>query len=203
MEDMAMADQALSEAKQDSFQKSDGASPTARDQIASASKELKDKAADIASSSSDAIRDRGSDFADAARDVGSYAADRFKEGVEDRKDAGARYVNGIAEAMRRAAREFDEDLPVAGTYLRKGASQVDIASEALKNGDLNNLLRDARDFARRQPTAFLGLAVLAGFGVVRFLKSSAEHSESERSYADTHGLERQPRAAANPQGGRP
>ena len=33
-------------------------------------------------------------------------------------------------------------------------------------------MRGVQSFARRQPTAFLGLAVLAGFGVVRFLKSS-------------------------------
>jgi hypothetical protein len=201
MEDATMADQVLSEAAQGNFQNSNRASPTARDQIASAGKDLKDKAAGIASSSTDAIKDRASDFADAARDVGSYAADRLKEGVEDKKDAGAHYVNGIAEAMRRAAREFDEDLPVAGTYLRKGASQVEVASEALKNGDINNLLRDARDFARRQPTAFLGLAVLAGFGVVRFLKSSAEHSEGERAYADSGGNGRRTRSHAAPQGG--
>jgi hypothetical protein len=34
----------------------------------------------------------------------------------------------------------------------------------------------AQSFARRQPTAFLGMAVLAGFGVVRFLKSSANET---------------------------
>ncbi|HEU0040206.1 MAG TPA: hypothetical protein VFR76_13135, partial [Verrucomicrobiae bacterium] len=36
-------------------------------------------------------------------------------------------------------------------------------------------------FARRQPAALLGMAVLAGFGVVRFLKSSAETSEGSGS----------------------
>jgi hypothetical protein len=35
-----------------------------------------------------------------------------------------------------------------------------------------------QSFARRQPTAFFGIAVLAGFGVVHFLKSSAANSES-------------------------
>jgi hypothetical protein len=41
------------------------------------------------------------------------------------------------------------------------------------------LCREAQSFARRQPTAFLGIAVLAGFGVVRFLKSSA--TDADRS----------------------
>jgi hypothetical protein len=78
--------------------------------------------------------------------------------------------------MRRAAREFDTDLPIAGTYIRKAAEQVDGVSDGIRNGNLNDLVRKAQSFARRQPTAFLGIAVLAGFGVVRFLKSSAENN---------------------------
>jgi hypothetical protein len=42
-------------------------------------------------------------------------------------------------------------------------------------------VRGAQSFARRQPTAFLGMAVLAGFGVVRFLKSSANEAEPPTS----------------------
>jgi hypothetical protein len=163
-----MADQRLSEASLSA------PGHRAGEQAASAGEDLKESAAEFASSSTGAIKDHASEFADAARDLGSQAADRFKEGFEDQKQAGARYVNSIAEAMRRAAQEFDEDLPIAGTFLRNGASQVEVASEALRNGDFGDLLRDARSFARRQPTAFLGLAVLAGFGAVRFLKSSAE-----------------------------
>ena len=49
--------------------------------------------------------------------------------------------------------------------------------DSIRTGDFNDLLQGAQSFARRQPTAFLGMAVLAGFGVVRFLKSSAETSE--------------------------
>jgi len=80
--------------------------------------------------------------------------------------------------MRRAAREFDNDLPIAGSYIRKAASQIEGVSDSIKNGDFNDLVRGAQQFARRQPTAFLGIAVLAGFGLVRFLKSSA-HAQAE------------------------
>ena len=173
-----MADQDLSESPQGTSQKSDRASRSARDQIASGAQDLKDRAAEMASSSGETIKDQASGFAEAARDLGSRAADRFNEGVEDKKKAGAQYVDRIADAMRRAAHELDGDLPVAGKYLRLGASQVEVASEALKNGDFNSLLGDARDFARRQPAAFMALAVLAGFGAVRFLKSSAEHDDT-------------------------
>jgi diacylglycerol kinase len=141
--------------------------------------DLKDKAADYSSSSMDAIKEQASEFADAAKDAGAQAAERLKEQVNTQKNAGAQYASGVADAMRRAARELDQDLPFAGSYLRRAASQVEELSDRVKSGDFNELLRDAQDFARRRPTVFLGLAVLAGFGAVRFLKSSAEYSPDD------------------------
>ena len=90
--------------------------------------------------------------------------------------------------MRRAAREFDRDLHIAGTYIRKAASQVEVVSDSIRNGNFNDLLRNAQSFARRQPTAFLGMAVLAGFGVIRFLKSSAETSNDRQSDWDSANI---------------
>ncbi|MGY3604391.1 MULTISPECIES: YtxH domain-containing protein [unclassified Bradyrhizobium] len=175
MADQVFTEKSFDPAEQD-FQEAGRAAKSAGEQAASAGRDLKDRAAEMASSSADAIKDQASEFVEAAKDLGSQAADRVKETVDDRKDAGAQYVSNIAEAMRRAASEFDGELPVAGTYMRKAASQVETVSASLKNGDFDDLLRNARTFARRQPTAFLGIAALAGFGMVRFLKSSAEHS---------------------------
>jgi hypothetical protein len=90
--------------------------------------------------------------------------------------------------MRRAAREFDADLPIAGSYIRKAASQVEGVSDSIKTGNFSDLVRGAQSFARRQPTAFLGLAVLAGFGAVRFLKSSADSSAAQSNRAAGDGF---------------
>ncbi len=148
------------------------------DQALSVGRDLKDKAKDMAGSSSEAIKDKASEFVDAAKDVASQATDKFKQTVDSQKTAGAEYVGGLAETMRRAAREFDGDLPIAGTYIRKAASHVEDVADTIKTGNFNDLVRGAQSFARRQPTAFLGIAVLAGFGVVRFMKSSASDSGS-------------------------
>src|SRR6195952_5928592 len=143
------------------------------DQALSAGQDLTDKAKDCAGNSSETLKTHASDLADAAKDVASQATDKLKDAVNERKSSGAEYVGTLAETMRRAAREFDADLPIAGTYIRKAAEQVDGVSEGIRSGNLNDLVRNAQSFARRQPTAFLGMAVLAGFGVVRLLKSSA------------------------------
>ncbi|MEH2515312.1 hypothetical protein V1279_000885 [Bradyrhizobium sp. AZCC 1610] len=159
------------------FEKAATAAKTVTDQALSAGRDLKDKAIDMAGSSSEAIKGHTSDFVDAAKDVASQATGKLKQTVDGQKNAGAEYVGSLADTMRRAAREFDGDLPIAGTYIRKAASQVEGVSDSIRTGNFNDLLRGAQSFARRQPAAFLGMAVLAGFGVVRFLRSSAESSE--------------------------
>jgi hypothetical protein len=155
------------------------------DQALSAGQDLTDKAKDFAGNSSEALKTHASDLADAAKDVASQTTDKLKGAVNDRKSSGAEYVGTLADTMRRAAREFDTDLPIAGTYIRKAAEQVDGVSEGIRNGNLNDLVRSAQSFARRQPTAFLGIAVLAGFGVVRFLKSSADGGSPSGSSTST------------------
>lgn len=170
------ADSVASNTASPGFESAAGAAKSATEEALSAGRELKDKAMEMAGSSSDAVKDRASDFADAAKDVASQATDKIKQAVDGQKNAGAEYVGNLADTMRRAAREFDGELPIAGTYIRKAASQVEAISDSIKNGDFNDLIRGAQSFARRQPTAFLGMAVLAGFGVVRFLRSSVQAS---------------------------
>jgi hypothetical protein len=166
------------------FEKAATGAKTVTDQAVSAGRDLKDKAIDMAGSSSEAIKGHASDFGAAAKDVASHATDKLKQTVDGQKSAGAEYVGSLADTIRRAAREFDSDLPIAGTYIRQAASQVEGVAETIRTGNFNDLVKGAQSFARRQPTAFLGMAVLAGFGVVRFLKSSANDTEGSGSRQD-------------------
>jgi hypothetical protein len=147
-----------------------------RDQALQAGREFKEKAVELAETSGEKLKEQASEFTDMAKDVASQATDRLKEKVSEQRGAGAEYVGNLAETMRRAAREFDNDLPIAGKYIRKAAAQVESVSDSIRTGDFNDLVGGAQSFARRQPTAFLGLAVLAGFAAVRFLKSSSDAS---------------------------
>jgi hypothetical protein len=147
------------------------------DQAISAGRDVKDKALGLAAASSETIKNQASEFVDAAKDVAFEATDKLKQTVDSQKSAGADYVGSLAGTIRRAAKEFDGDLPIAGSYIRKAASQVEGVADTIRTGNFKDLVRGAQSFARRQPTAFLGMAVLAGFGVVRFLKSSANETE--------------------------
>jgi hypothetical protein len=148
------------------------------DQALSAGRDLKDKATDLAGSSSDAIKNHAADLVDAAKDITSQASGKLKQTVDDQRNAGAGFIGSVADTMRRAAREFDPDLPIAGSYIRKAAAQVEGVSDSIRSGNITDLVRGAQSFARRQPAAFLGISVLAGFAVVRFLKSSADNTDT-------------------------
>jgi hypothetical protein len=177
------------------FEKAATTAKSVKDQALSASREIKDKAIGLASASSETIQNQASDFVDAAKDVASQATDKLKQTVDDQKTAGADYVGSLAGTIRRAAREFDSDLPIAGTYIRKAASQVEGVADTIRTGNFKDLVRGAQSFARRQPTAFLGMAVLAGFGVVRFLKSSASDVEGSHAHMASGGS--YPRTSVN------
>ena len=147
-------------------------------------RDLKNQASGVAEAAVDTVKQQASDLTDTARELASDAADKMKTAVSDQKAAGADYVGNVAEMVRRASYEFDNQMPQAGQYIRKAAAQIDSVSEALRTRDLTELTQDIQDFARKQPAAFFGAAVLAGFAAVRFFKSAPE-SQSGQRYASS------------------
>jgi gas vesicle protein len=141
------------------------------------------QASEVAQHATARVKEQVSGMTESAKELVSDAGDKLQSAVQDQKNAGADFISGVAGAVRRAANEFDDQLPLAGQYIRRAATQIDCASEALRRRDLSELLGGVQDFARRQPTAFLGATVLAGFAVVRLFKSSTpqQHSTALRS----------------------
>jgi ElaB/YqjD/DUF883 family membrane-anchored ribosome-binding protein len=67
----------------------------------------------------------------------------------------------------------------AGDGLRRIADSV-------RSKNLDEMLRDAESFARRQPAVFIGAAAVAGFLAVRFLKSSSERNGGAAGHEPTY-----------------
>ena len=140
---------------------------------------------DAAGVAAETIKQQGGDLLGAAKDVAADARDRIVEQartqMQGQTKAGAEYLDGLAGALDRVAGEIDRTIPFAGDFLRSAAAQVGTAADTVRSGDVSDLVRQAQDFARRQPTASFGIAMLAGFGIVRLLKSSGgpdNHPES-------------------------
>lgn len=112
------------------------------------------------------------------RGMASKAGEKLMDTAERQKRVGADYMTGIAEAVRRAANEFEEPVPQAAEYIRLAADQMETVSDSLRRRDMGQMMSDVQSFARHQPTAFLGLSLLAGFAAVRFLRSTSPGSSS-------------------------
>jgi len=139
-------------------------------------RDMKDQAGDLTQSATEAVKAQAGNLTASAKEMVSDAGDKLRSTVTEQKAVGADYVDNIANIIRRTAYEFDGEIPQAGHYIRKAAAQLDNVSQALRNQDVSALVGNVQDFARKQPTAFLGAAVLVGFAAVRFLKSGTGSS---------------------------
>jgi hypothetical protein len=92
--------------------------------------------------------------------------------LSEQQQAAAGSLGDFAGALRKSAEQMQGQHQSAARFAQTAASSLEQISGALKNRDLDGMLRDAESFARRQPVAFFGAALVAGFLAVRFLKSS-------------------------------
>jgi len=110
------------------------------------------------------------------RGMASKAGEKIMDTAERQKAVGADYVDNIADAVRRAAGEFEGQVPQAAQYIRYAADQMESMSDSFRRRDISQMMQDVQSFARRQPTAFLGLSFIAGFAAIRFLRSGSSGS---------------------------
>ena len=101
------------------------------------------------------------------------AKETARSKLTEQQQAAAGSLGDFAGALRTSAEQLKGGQhQSAARFAQTAASSLEQLSGALKNRDLESMLRDAEGFARRQPVAVFGAAVLAGFHAVRFLKSS-------------------------------
>lgn len=149
-----------------------GASSTQAGEMTDAQR-LSAQAQKTASAAVDAVSEQAEKLTETARDYAERGREALKDVVQENKGAGADFVSGVAETLRRVAGEVEKQVPFAGNYIRTAADQVDNVAEGVRSGDPSQLVRQAQDFARQQPTLVAGLAMLAGFGIVRLMKNAS------------------------------
>jgi hypothetical protein len=106
---------------------------------------------------------------------GSAAAsvtEHVKQLLDRQVGSGADMMGHVAGAVNRAAQELDRDAPQLAGMVRMAAEQMNGYADGLRDQSVGQLMRAASDFTRRQPAMVFGLAALAGFFVLRTLKST-------------------------------
>ena len=148
-----------------------GSTQNLKDKIGDVGAEISQRAGDAMRASADMARDKFKD-ADAAKDVASGTAEKLEEQAREKQRSGADFIARLAGNIREASRAFENDAPFAARGITSAAQYVEDTAEKIRNGSFRDLVDNATDFAKRQPVAFLGISVLAGFAAVRFLKAS-------------------------------
>jgi hypothetical protein len=135
---------------------------------------LKDKLASATGSAREQISSAASAAKDQVAEAIEPMKDKAMEMAEEGRKSGATEVGRVAKAVHAVADEIGKEIPQAAGYVHSAAKGLEEASAAIQNRNVGEIVEFVEDFARRNPAAFFGTSVLAGFVFSRFLKSSAE-----------------------------
>ena len=105
--------------------------------------------------------------------------------LRSRQEAGAEKIESMAAAARNFAEEL-QDIPHVQTYVEGAADQMGALAGYVTETDLETMVADARDLAKRYPLATTAFAVAAGFAFTRLMAGSftgQDHTQSSRKNA--------------------
>lgn len=120
-----------------------------------------------------------------AGDMATRAKDKSRTMFEQQKVSALGQVGSVAQAIRSTASNLQgEGQDQTARYVNMIADQLESIGGRLRDKDLDTLVEDAQNLARRAPGTFIVGSVVAGFLLARFLKSSSERQVQRRDFAD-------------------
>jgi len=129
-------------------------------------------ASDAMSKVSDAAQQAAATAKQTAADATSSITTQVKELLDRQVGTGADMVGHFAHSAKRAAEDLDQNAPQLAGLVRLLADRVDGYADDLRDQSVDQLLRAATDFTRRQPALVFGAAALAGFFLFRAVKAA-------------------------------
>jgi hypothetical protein len=135
------------------------------------------KAGEAISKVTDAAQQAGSHAKDAAASLASDASRKAKGLLNMQVSSGSDLAGHVAQSVRCAADDLDRNAPQLASLARGAAERVEQFSRDIRGQTVEDLVRTASEFSRRQPALVFGLASLAGFLAFRVLKSSPADRE--------------------------
>lgn len=97
-----------------------------------------------------------------------------KQKIESTKRSAADQIDQVAQALSRAGEELNQTQPTLANYAAQIASSIGTFSNRVRDGNIDDLVSDARQLAHRNPGLFILGGVALGFAVSRFLKASPQ-----------------------------
>ncbi len=111
--------------------------------------------------------------------LANRGTEQLKSQLATQKHQGAQRMMPIQAALRETSQQLrSQGQGSVAHYADNAADQVERFSRYLRENEVDQILDEARSFARRRPGLFVGGAVAVGFFASRFLKSSSEGGAS-------------------------
>jgi hypothetical protein len=126
--------------------------------------------------------------------LAATAEEKARQSAEEKKRQAAEQVDDVARAVEGVAEPLEKAIPLAGPYVRSGASEIRRLSSTLRDRSIDDLMDEAREFARQRPGVVLISAVITGLALARFMKASADR----RSYRRQRQASARQASTANP-----
>ena len=116
--------------------------------------------------------------------VASKAGDKVASGLDTQKAKAAEGLGSVARALRQSSDQLREQNQgaVVPEYISSAANQVERLSGYLRSTNTRDMVSGVEQFARQQPTLFVGGAFMLGLLGARFLKSSAQSSSGQSAH---------------------
>jgi ABC-type transporter Mla subunit MlaD len=136
------------------------------------------------------------------RGLAGTAEEKSRQLAEDKKREAAEQVESVARVIDSVAEQVERVVPPASEYVRGVSEQIHRVSETLRDRSVDEIMDDVRYYAQQRPGLVLGGCLLAGFGLARFLKASADRRSDARMRHHAATRERMP-SGTHRQAGRP
>ena len=131
-------------------------------------------AQDKAEGLTDRVREKAGELKRQAEEAAHGVRDRARSMADEQKHAAVGRVEGVAHALRRASDDLREQgQPIIAEYSRYAAEGLESMAQSLDRRDIDDFVEGVENFARQRPVVFLGGAMVAGFALARFMKSSS------------------------------
>jgi hypothetical protein len=119
--------------------------------------------------------------ADEAEAKTGQVAEQLKQQASSRLssqiDRAAEGLGSLSQALLSVSGQLrQQDKALVAEYTTRSAEQVQRAASYLRGKDVDQLVDEAEDFARRQPVVFVSGAFALGLVAARFLKSSGQRT---------------------------
>jgi ElaB/YqjD/DUF883 family membrane-anchored ribosome-binding protein len=159
----------------------------------SATRDVGKVAKETVSKLGDKAQELGTQAKQAATSLASEANENIKGVLNQKVGVGADLVGHVADSVRAAADNLKQNSPQLAGFVTVAADKIDELSSSVRDKTVDELFKDASDFARRQPAVVFGAAAAVGFLLFRILKVAPSATASQSGSARS-GLEGRYRA---------